>query len=278
MRIYSFLRHNIKRQLIYFRKEVVDIKSIPMMLVFILFLFGCHGAQIEEGKTVLHISAATSLVNVLDEIKREFSNQYEQIELIFNYGSSGKLAKQIELGAPADLFLSASEADMDYLITSKHIEVTTVQIYAENELVFVVPKNAPEQANDLEYLTNNTIKYIAVAEPENVPLGRYTKHALEKLGLWDEIKDKFVYGKDARQVTTYVKTGNADAGIIYKSDAVAEEDIKIIHSFGVDEDMSIIYQAGTVTNTENQQAVEAFMNFIMREETQQIFEEFGFNK
>lgn len=243
--------------------------------LFLVIISGCKGKQ-EDGETVLQVSAASSLMDVLEEITKEFSHQYGQIELSFNYGSSGKLAKQIEQGAPVDLFLSASEVEVDHLITSKNIDAMTVQIYAKNELVFVIPKNTPNEENHLEYLTNETINYIAVAEPENVPLGRYTKHALNKLDLWDEIKEKFVFGKDAKQVTTYVKTGNANAGIIYKSDAVAEEDIKIIHSFGVDSDMPIIYQAGIVNNTEHKQAAEIFIDFIISKDSQHIFKKFGF--
>lgn len=254
------------------------IKKVVIMILFLVFFFGCHGGHEEKSKTALHISAAASLMNVMEEITEEFSDQYGQIELLFNYGSSGKLAKQIEQGAPTDLFFSASEVEMDHLITNKDIDATTVQIYAKNELVVVVPQNALNEANNLEYLTNRAINYIAVAESENVPLGRYTKHALDQLGLWEEMKGKFVFGKDARQVTTYVVTGNADTGIIYKTDAMAEENIRVIHSFGVDEDMPIIYQAGIVSSAENKQAAEIFMDFIMGEEIQQIFWEFGFNK
>lgn len=242
-----------------------------------MILFGCKENQ-EDGKTVLQVSAAASLIDVMEEITKEFSNQYGQIDILLNYGSSGKLAKQIEQGAPSDLFLSASEEEMDNLITGNYIDATTVQIYAKNELVFVVSQNSVNEVKYLENLTNTMIKYIAVGEPENVPLGRYTKYSLDKLGLWEEVKDKFVFGKDARQVTTYIKTGNADAGIIYKSDAVAEKEIKIIHSFGTDSDMPIIYQAGIVNHSKIKQTAETFIDFIVSEESQRIFREFGFNE
>lgn len=214
----------------------------------------------------------------MEEIEQAFIETHDNIILTFNYGSSTKLATQIEQGAPVDVYLSASAKDMNYLIDKGEIIATTVQYYAQNELVLVTHKESDIDQEGLDGMLAPMIEVIAIGEPENVPLGYYTKYELSKHVLWNNLKDKFVFGADARQVTTYVSRGNADLGIVYKSDAILESDLKMIYSFGYDQGMPIVYPGGIVESSSFKKEAEAFMNFITSEKARGIFKSFGFSE
>lgn len=241
--------------------------------MFCILFTGCMPAENKRDKVQLHISVASSLINVMQELGQAFQEKHETISLTFIYGSSMKLARQIEQGAPVDVFLSASVQDMERLINKNKVIESTVQNFAKNELVLV--SNKMEKIG-LPELLNQSNDQIAIGDPNYVPLGHYTKQALDRVGLWRELERKFVYGADARQVMTYVSQGNTNRGIVYRSDALSESKLYINYSFSSEREMPIVYLGGIVVDCKNEEAAEMFMEFIMGETGQIIFKSFGF--
>lgn len=242
------------------------------LLAFCLFLLGACGNTSAGGNDELLISTASSLSGAMQSIKEDFQKQYPDIKLAFNYGSSSKLSNQLQQGAPADVFLSASEDDMDRLIQKKIIIEETVVNFARNELVLASSRILPSQ--DLDDLLADEDMLFAVGEPDSVPLGFYTKEALMNLGLWEMIDDQVIFAKDARQVLSYVESENTEAGFVYASDARISTQIETIIEVHGNE--QIIYPAAVVESTVNREAADKFLGFLLSDKGQQIFKDYGF--
>ncbi|ANU22072.1 molybdate ABC transporter substrate-binding protein [Planococcus donghaensis] len=247
-------------------------KKLLGLISLTLFMSGCsdHSANPEE----VLVSAASSLTEVMKEMEQQFQEVEPNIELTFNYGSSSKLRSQIEQGAPADLFLSASEQDMELLKSQQLINTDSIEPFAENQLVLASLEEFSATANFKEIVLN-TEKKIAIGEPDSVPLGAYSKKALENDNLWNSLSNRLIYAKDARQVVTYVESGNAELGIIYSSDAVISREINgTLEVPG--QTKPIIYPGAVIADSENQPAATAFWEFVTSSEGQAILKEYGF--
>ena len=172
---------------------------------------GCssNNAQNKVSSPVqLTVSAAISLQEVLAEIKPIYQQAYPQVEIIYNFGSSGSLQRQIEQGAPVDVFISAATDKMDALQKQDLLLPETRRDLLANQLVLIVsPDN--NQINNFTDLTNHNLKAIALGEPTSVPAGKYTQELLTSLNIANQVNGKAVYAKDVRQVLNYVATGNA---------------------------------------------------------------------
>ncbi|TWT27201.1 molybdate ABC transporter substrate-binding protein [Planomicrobium sp. CPCC 101110] len=248
-------------------------KKLIIMTILAAFLLGACGQPEAGNDNKLLISAASSLSGVMEKAASEFRKTGQDVELSFNYGSSSKLRAQLEQGAPVDLFLSASEADMKLLEEQQLIQKDTVVPFAKNRLVLASSAELAESAEFGALLED--VETIAVGEPESVPLGRYTKEVLEGLELWNSLDGKLVYAKDARQVLTYVESGNAALGIVYASDAATSEKIMGIAEFPEDRE-PVVYPGGIASGSQNREAAEAFLKFLAGPEGQKLFQEFGF--
>ncbi|MDN7242306.1 molybdate ABC transporter substrate-binding protein [Planococcus sp. N028] len=249
-------------------------KKLALLIIITAFLLGACGQPAAEKNNKLMVSTASSLTGVMEKAAAEFGKAEPGTELVFNYGSSSKLRSQMEQGAPVDLFLSASESDMKALTDTGLIEKDSVVPFAKNRLVLASADGLAGSAN-FEELLKTTDETIAVGEPESVPLGRYTKEALDSLGLWEALDGKLIYAKDARQVLTYVESGNAELGIVYSSDAVMSEKIAGIAEFPEDI-QPVVYPGGIAADSKNREAAEAFLNFLAGPDGQKLFKEFGF--
>ncbi|MCH4825316.1 MAG: molybdate ABC transporter substrate-binding protein [Planococcus sp. (in: firmicutes)] len=247
-------------------------KKTMGLISLALLMSGCSNTSANDEK--LLVSAASSLTDVMKEMELQFHEIEPNIELTFNYGSSSKLRSQIEQGAPADLFLSASEIDMELLESQQLIDVDSIKPFAENQLVLASLEEFPE-TTDFQELVLNTDEKIAIGEPDSVPLGAYSKKALENENLWDSLSNRLIYAKDARQVVTYVESGNAELGIIYSSDAVISREISGTLEVPGQTD-PIIYPGAVVTDSENQSAATAFLEFVTSSKGQAILKEYGF--
>src|SRR5271154_833687 len=193
--------------------------------------FALRGApQQTESITV---SAAISLKDALDELGPIFQVQQHRknggngTAVTYNYGGSGTLARQIEQGAPVDVFFSAAEKQMDELASQNLIDVDTRHDLVGNALVLIAPAQATTP-HSFQDLTNPAVKNIALGETSTVPAGMYAQQTLEHLGLFAAVQKKVVYAKDVRAVLTYVETGNADAGMVYQTDANTSKKIRVI--------------------------------------------------
>lgn len=261
-------------------------KGYLLFFSLIVLLFGASGCS-ADGKTQnkqdsakerveLTISAAASLQDALAEIKAGFEKEHPAIILNFNFGGSGALQQQITQGAPVDLFFSAAEDKFQALVKDGLIEKESGRNLLGNDLVLIVPKDSEKEIKTFEDLTD--AGKIALGTPESVPAGKYGKETLEHLNVWEDIEDKddFVFAKDVRQVLTYVETGNVDAGIVYKTDAMASEKVDIAATAGDDSHAPIIYPVGIIKNTPHPNEAKLFFEYLQNNQSMKIFEEYGF--
>lgn len=226
----------------------------------------------------LTISAAASLTDALKEIETQFKVIHPNVKLNFNFGASGALQKQIENGAPADLFLSAASKNMKSLVDAKLIAEDSQTNLLSNGLVLVTSKTSKTQLATVNDLLNADVKTIAIGIPESVPAGSYTKEALEQAKLWDSLQPKVVQAKDVRQVLQYVETGNADAGFVYKTDALTSDKVNIVLTVDPATYTPITYPIGVVTATKHLPESKQFYDYLQTAEAMAVFEKFGFSK
>jgi molybdate transport system substrate-binding protein len=223
----------------------------------------------------LTVSAAISLKDALDEISNAYAAKHPGATIAFNYGGSGALQHQIEQGAPVDIFLSAAEKNMDALESKGLLAAGTRRDLAGNTLVLVVPSDS-SNVKGFSDLTQPAVKTIALGEAATVPAGMYAQQTLQHLGLLDAIKNKVVYAKDVRQVLTYVETGNANAGVVYRTDALISAKVRIVATAPDDSHEPIVYSVAVVKATHDEAAARAFVEFLSGSDARAIFEKFGF--
>jgi molybdate transport system substrate-binding protein len=224
------------------------------------------------------VSAAASLTDVMEEIKGLYEGKSDNT-LAMNYGSSGALQQQIEEGAPADIFISAAQKQMDTLQEKGLIDEGSRIDLLENAVVLIVPADgANEDIADFQSLAADSVVNLAIGEPESVPAGRYAKEILTALELWDalEAEEKLILGKDVRQVLTYVERGDVDAGIVYMTDALSSEQVKVVAPAPAGSHTPVTYPAAIVKESAGQDAAEDFMAFLQSEEIATVFEKHGF--
>ena len=234
-----------------------------------IFLSGC-GKRNE-----LTVSAAVSLRDPLKIIGDHFQETFPGIHLTFNFGASGSLSRQIENGAPVDLFISAAEIYMRNLVQSGLIKPQTEKDLLTNSLVLISPADGKRFSN-FKDLTSPSVRKIAIGEIRSVPAGYYAKEALQELGLWNRLEEKLIYSKNALQVKTYVETGQVDAGIVYASDAKRSQNISIGPELPAELHSPIRYSIGMVNGTEQPNNAARFIEFLTGERAKAIFSAHGF--
>lgn len=258
-------------------------KSYTILLLICLFatlLSACSKNESsesakKESNVELTISAAASLQDVLNKIATQYEKENPNVSITYNLGGSGALQQQISNGAPVDLFFSAAEDKYDQLVEKGLIEKKLGTDLVGNELVLVVGKDS-QNIKRFEDLIK--VKKIAVGTPETVPAGQYATETLENLDLLKEVEQRIVYAKDVRQVLTYVETGNVDAGIVYKTDAMISSKVKVAAVAREDTHSPIIYPVGVIKETSHRKEAEQFYKYLQKEETLNTFEKFGFKK
>ncbi|WP_373230878.1 molybdate ABC transporter substrate-binding protein [Cohnella sp.] len=256
-----------------FKKWLWAGAAITGLLFVVLFLMGDNKGQAPK-KAELIISAAASLQESLELLQLRFEALYPNIDLIFNYGSSGALQQQIEQGAPVDVYLSAGQKQMEQLMEQKLIENS--QTIMTNELVLIVASDSNRDWKGLETLNSDGLRHIAIGQPESVPAGLYAQQALIALKLWDSVQNKLIYLKDVRQVLNTVETGNAEAGFVYATDAVRSTKVKAAIPLPENIHQPIQYLAGILTHSAHPEEALVFYQYLTAEEAQAIFAGFGF--
>lgn len=249
---------------------------IVYLTALLVFFTGCADDS-KTNKTELTISAAASLHEVMEEAGQLYMKQNPDIKIVYNFGGSGSLQQQISQGAPVDLFISAAEDKFDTLLSKGLINQNHSIKLLNNELVLITQKDN-KTIDSADSLTKNNIKRIALGTPESVPAGMYGKQALFTLGLWEELEQgkKIIFTKDVRQVLSYVETGNVDAGIVYKTDAMISEKVRFIPFTEKNLHDPIVYPAGVTAGTEHLEEAIGFFNFLKGKEAKEIFKKYGF--
>lgn len=221
-------------------------------------------------ETTLTVSAAASLQGAFQEIA-----QARGLKVNFNFAGSGALQKQIEQGAPADVFASAGTVQMDALQGKSLIDVLSRRDFAANELLLIAPTNSA--LTDPATLTQPAYKRIAVGNPKTVPAGFYAQQSLQALHLWDKLQPKIVPGTDVRQVLDYVVRGEADAGFVYKSDVIGSETkLKVAATLPASSHDPILYPIAIVSASSHREEARKFLETVTGEEGQKILQKHGF--
>ena len=193
-----------------------------------------------------------------------------------NLAASSTLARQIKEGAPADLFFSADEAKMDDLAKAGLIDPATRQSVLGNTLVMVVPVDSALVLKSAKDLAAREVKHLALAEPQTVPVGIYAKEYLQKAGLWDSVSGKVVAMENVRAALAAVESGNAEAGIVYKTDVLISKKVKVAHEVSAVEGPRISYPVALVKGGKNSASAARFLALITSAEGKTVFAKYGF--
>nr|WP_045513547.1 molybdate ABC transporter substrate-binding protein [Bacillus amyloliquefaciens]MDH3087914.1 molybdate ABC transporter substrate-binding protein [Bacillus amyloliquefaciens] len=260
-------------------KKKATLITTAAMAVF-LAAAGCSSGQSSKGgqneKVTLTVSAAASAQDALEEIQTNYEKSHSNVTIQDNFGSSGTLQKQISQGAGADLFFSAAEDKFQKLVDDGDIDKKDSMDLLKNDLVMIVPEKNSAHLTHLNDLKKDSTDKIALGTPESVPAGQYAKQSLTTLNLWDKVKDKVVYAKDVRQVLSYVETGNVDAGLVYKTDALISKKVKITDEAPAKTHDPIVYPLGIVKDTKHRKEAEAFYQYLQSDEAMKVFKKYGF--
>lgn len=225
--------------------------------------------------TEITVSAAASLREAFTAMQQEFQNQHPDMRVNTNFAASNPLLKQLQEGAPVDVFASADQATMDKAAASKVIDPASRVNFAVNDLVMIVP--AKGSVRQVEDLNTPAVQRIAIGNPESVPAGRYARQALHSLGQWDKLKDKLVMGESVRQVLDYVARGEVDAGFVYMTDAKISAPKTEIRATMQGHD-PVVYPIALCSASKNAKAAQEFIAFVMSKDGEEILKKYGFKK
>jgi molybdate transport system substrate-binding protein len=246
-------------------------------LAVVLLAGGSPHAPVKAQGNDVVVFAAASLKNALDAINAQWQKETGK-KAVISYAASSALAKQIEQGAPAQIFISADLDWMDYLAQKSLIKPETRSNLLGNRIVLIAPKDKAQPVDikagfDLARVLGDG--RLSMANVESVPAGKYGKAALEKLGVWSSVSGKIAQAENVRAALLLVSRGEAPAGIVYQTDAAADLDVKIIGTFPRDTHPPIIYPIA-LTATASNPDVAAFLAYIKSAAAKPLFEAQGF--
>lgn len=236
-----------------------------------------EGAGTAEKKgSKIAVLAAASLTDALDEIIAEYSKECSD-EITTNYAGSGDLVQQIQGGAPCDLFISASKSNMDDLEKGGMIDTDSRKDLLGNTLTLVATAETADKVN-MDTLTTDDVKQIAIGEPETVPAGKYATQAFDALKITAKIDSKIVKAKDVRAVLNYVESGDAECGFVYRTDALMLDETKgkIIEDVDSKLHDPIVYPAALMKDSQAAEAAAAFYEYLQTDYAKGVFEKYGF--
>jgi molybdate transport system substrate-binding protein len=236
-------------------------------------LLGVAGASAVASN--VKVFAAASLTDVLEVIAQKFEAQGGG-HIQFNFAGSNVLARQILQGAPVDLFLSADEAEMDAVSNSGLLAEGTRHDLLSNSLVIIVPEDSNLKVLSASNLANSSFKRIALGDPEMVPAGVYAKAFLEKEGIWDSVRNKVIPAANVRAALSAVSAGEADAGIVYKTDALISKGTKVAYEISAAEGPRIRYPVALVKGAENSIEAKKFLDYMRSPDAARVFAQYGF--
>ncbi len=221
------------------------------------------------------VSAAASLTDSLTEIGKAYESNGKN-KVRFNFSSSSELARQIEEGAPADIFFSADVEKMDGLEKKNWIDPASRKNLLSNQLVLVVPDDSRLALRSPKDLLRPEVKRIALAQPETVPVGIYAKKYLEAEGMWLGVAPKIVPMLDVRATLAAVESGNVDAGVVYKTDAAISKKVKVVYEVPSDKGPKIIYPVAAIWGSKNGAVARHFLDFMTGAPGSAVFKKHGF--
>jgi molybdate transport system substrate-binding protein len=252
--------------------------SITLLVLLSLILSACGGNS--NTPQTLTVYAAASLTDAFTEIGRAFETEHADVGIVFNFGGSQNLRTQIEQGAPADLFASANTKEMNTLVAENFVDANASKVFLTNQLIVILPKDNPAGISVLNDLSRPNVKLVLAAE--EVPAGKYARQVLDNLNamLGADYKDKVLANvvsneDNVRQAVTKVQLGEADAGIVYVSDAVAVPELQRIE---IPADVNVIaeYPIAPLVKSANAELANEFIAFVLSPAGQAALKKWGF--
>jgi molybdate transport system substrate-binding protein len=248
-------------------------------LLFTLFLFSAVLFSLPAHADELLVSAAISLKNAFEEIGPLYEKHAPGVTVRFNFGSSGALEKQIEAGAPADVYASASQRFMNMLAGKNGIMPETRCDFAQNSMVLISPRGNPAHIESLADVSASRCRNIAIGNPRSVPAGRYAADVLRHAGLYQRVQNKLAFGEHVRQVLDYVARGEVDAGIVYATDArVRSKEITVIATAPPESHTPVLYPIAVVAESSRAEQAQRLVRFICTDSrSQAVLQKHGFS-
>src|SRR5467141_407898 len=249
--------------------------GLTRALVLVLALGFAAPAAAEE----LILSVAISMKEAVEGLGRRFTETRRGVTLRYNFGSSGELARQIEAGAPVDLFVSAAARQMDELQAKGLIDPATRRVFARNVLVVVKPADATLDLARPADLLDARVKKIVVGNPRTVPVGQYAEESLRALALWDQLQPKLVLAENVRQALDYVARGEVEAGFVYTTDAAVRSG-QVVEAFRPAEDTyrPVTYPVAVVKASKQPALAQAFIDLLVSAEGRAVLSRLGFQQ
>jgi molybdate transport system substrate-binding protein len=254
---------------------LIPILSV-LLLLGVALVSGADCSAAEAGHVTIFSAASTT--NAINDIAAAFKKQFG-VDVVSSFASSSTLAKQIEQGAPASIFISADEDWMNYLAKKDLINPATRYDLLGNRLVLIAPVSS--KINKIDNIKSQLAHELgagrlATGDPDHVPVGKYAKAAFEKLGIWKEIEPRLARASDVRGALALVERAEAPLGAVYSTDAAIGKNVKIVSAFPPDSYPPIVYPAALIKAHESQDA-KKFFDFLKSPEAKTIFEKYGFN-
>ena len=223
----------------------------------------------------LIVSAAASLTNAFRDVGKMFEEGNSGNRVVFNFASSDVLLSQIAKGAPVDVFATADMESMDRAEKQNLLAPGTRRILLRNKLVLIAPSGSTTALSGLTSLEGPAVRRVAIGNPASVPVGRYSREAIEKAGVWSKLEPKFIMAQNVRQALDYVARGEVDAGLVYATDAAIMAG-KVRVAADVPTATPIVYPVALINDTRNRALAEAFVKVLGSEVARGVFTRYGF--
>jgi molybdate transport system substrate-binding protein len=248
------------------------IKSLSLVFAALL-LFAVPATATETKQAVdINVSAAASMKDAITELENNYTAKHPGINFQNNFGASGAIAKQIENGAPADLFVSANQQWMDYLKEKKLMDEKSISTFAFNTIVFVgKPDLKVKSLEDVVKLDK-----IAIGSPGSVPAGEYAQKAFQKAGIEKQLENKLVMAKDVRACLMYAESGEVQGAFVYNTDASMAKNVKILFTVSQELYPRVTYPMGLTLEGSKKKEAAAFYKYLQTPDAQKVLVKYGF--
>lgn len=225
------------------------------------------------------VFAAASMTDALQQVAKDYAKQNPKNEVVFSFASSSTLAKQVEEGAPADIFVSASNKWMKYLSEKDLTVKETEKVLVGNDLVLIAPVKSAVNSVDIakgEWINALKDSYLSVGDPAHVPAGQYAEEALTKLNLWDKVQDRLARAKDVRGALALVERAEAPYGIVYSTDAKISQQVKTVSVFPADSHKPVVYPVSILKDHDNTDSRD-FLKYLESDAAKKVLVGYGFS-
>jgi molybdate transport system substrate-binding protein len=222
------------------------------------------------------VAAALSLKGTFEEMAALYQAKHPGERVQFNFAASGVLQRQIEGGAPVDLFASASSREMDELERKNLLAAGSRRAFARNGIVLIALAGAKPAASDFRDLQSVKVRRIAIGNPATVPAGKYAEEVLRSFSVWDTVREKLVFAENVRQVLDYTARGEVDAGVVFFTDAMGVPGIQVAASAPETSHAPAVYHAAVVAGAKNNERARAFIEVLLSPEGREVLKRRGF--